>query len=63
MILTKKKGGGGIPEDLKTVFTPAVELFVVSLVWKVTTQNKLLTNVSVFHITNVFILSDLKYLV
>lgn len=49
MILTIK----GIPEDLKTVFIPAVELLVVSLIWKENTQKKLITNVSLFHIFNV----------
>jgi len=59
MILTKK----GIPEDLKTVFTSAVELFVVSLIWTVTTHKKLRTNILLFHISYVFVSSDHKYLV
>jgi len=46
MILTKK----GIPEDLKTVFTPAVELFVVLMIWTVTTQKKLITNIFISYL-------------
>jgi hypothetical protein len=37
MILTMK----GIPEYLKTIFIPAVELLMVSLIWKENTQQKL----------------------